>query len=342
MRTSIGGNVQQIFNGRNADEARIAEADGAGSNAPYEKIIAAAKQQVKELGCFVAGTLVHTQEGLRPIEQIKVGDYVLSKSESGEGEASYKRVTRTFEKEGQEVWYVGYILPNEPIKMEFVVVTGNHPFWVVRLENDSEIKEVMAWVDADKFYELVAQTGLYPVFEIQNKQLVRWGDSGPLLRTSTPEVGVVYSYPDGEPFYEGWGVDFSRGIPELVCDEAGSAYISILDIEPEEYVYGENSILSISGGFHPMLHKVYNLEVEDNHTYYVGAAGVLVHNTCAKEVGRVNATKLRSLKPAWHKPLAGKFFSYPARIPAGIKNGEYGDHIVIDAVINREWKTFGE
>ena len=28
-----------------------------------------------------------------------------------------------------------------------------------------------------------------------------------------------------------------------------------------------------------MLRKVYNLEVEDNHTYFVGEAGVLVHNT---------------------------------------------------------------
>ena len=29
-------------------------------------------------GCFVAGTLVHTKDGLVQIEQIKVGDWVLS------------------------------------------------------------------------------------------------------------------------------------------------------------------------------------------------------------------------------------------------------------------------
>jgi hypothetical protein len=33
---------------------------------------------------FVAGTLIHTQTGLKPIEQIQVGDFVLSKPESGE------------------------------------------------------------------------------------------------------------------------------------------------------------------------------------------------------------------------------------------------------------------
>ncbi|MBL0231797.1 MAG: Hint domain-containing protein [Moraxellaceae bacterium] len=45
---------------------------------------------------FVAGTLVHTDKGLVPIEQLKVGDMVLSKHESGEGEQAYKRVVKTF------------------------------------------------------------------------------------------------------------------------------------------------------------------------------------------------------------------------------------------------------
>lgn len=46
--------------------------------------------------CFVAGTLIHTDKGLVPIEQLKVGDMVLSKHESNTGEQAYKRVVRTF------------------------------------------------------------------------------------------------------------------------------------------------------------------------------------------------------------------------------------------------------
>ena len=58
--------------------------------------------------CFIGGTLVYTREGLRPIEDIKVGDYVLSRPEDGSGETRYKRVTQTFKSENKEVWYVDF------------------------------------------------------------------------------------------------------------------------------------------------------------------------------------------------------------------------------------------
>ena len=45
-------------------------------------------------GCFMAGTLVTTKEGLKPIEEVKIGEYVLSRSEES-GETSYKKVTDT-------------------------------------------------------------------------------------------------------------------------------------------------------------------------------------------------------------------------------------------------------
>ena len=45
-------------------------------------------------GCFMAGTLVTTKEGLKPIEEVKIGEYVLSRNEES-GEHSYKKVTDT-------------------------------------------------------------------------------------------------------------------------------------------------------------------------------------------------------------------------------------------------------
>jgi Pretoxin HINT domain len=52
--------------------------------------------------CFVAGTLVVTQEGLRPIESIQAGERVASRDEAS-GQVVFERVERTF------------VTPNEPL-----------------------------------------------------------------------------------------------------------------------------------------------------------------------------------------------------------------------------------
>ena len=78
--------------------------------------------------CFAKGTLVHTKEGLVPIEKLKVGDWVLSKPEDGTGEVAYKRVTHTFahansrvkfQKFQQEIPGSGLPFPNKNSRVEF-------------------------------------------------------------------------------------------------------------------------------------------------------------------------------------------------------------------------------
>ena len=53
-------------------------------------------------GCFIAGTLVTTRLGLKPIEKIVIGDYVLSRNEETR-EDSYKKVTDTLVRSTQEI-----------------------------------------------------------------------------------------------------------------------------------------------------------------------------------------------------------------------------------------------
>ncbi|WP_294351209.1 EndoU domain-containing protein [uncultured Clostridium sp.] len=53
-------------------------------------------------GCFVAGTLVHTEEGIKKIEDIKIGDRVLSFNEET-NETSYKEVIDTIERSTYEI-----------------------------------------------------------------------------------------------------------------------------------------------------------------------------------------------------------------------------------------------
>lgn len=71
--------------------------------------------------CFLAGTLILTEDGEIPIEKISVGDYVLSFNEKIQKE-EYSLVSEKFVHETR-----GYFIINEKIK-----VTGEHPFYTAR------------------------------------------------------------------------------------------------------------------------------------------------------------------------------------------------------------------
>lgn len=142
--------------------------------------------QVHIRTCFPAGTLVHTKDGTKVIEDIQVGDVVLSWNEKT-GNREYKRVTNIWQRTTNELYEVK--LPGQ----EPIVTTWNHPFWSVTQS---------AWVETKDLKE-----------------------------------GEILALEDGSE----------------VANE------SIIHYDTEETT-------------------VYNFEVEDNHTYYVSEAGVLVHN----------------------------------------------------------------
>lgn len=77
--------------------------------------------------CFVAGTLVQTASGARPIEEIKEGDSVLSWNEQS-GRAEYQRVTRTFVRRADSLVTVT-IEGEEDAPLG---TTEEHPFYVHR------------------------------------------------------------------------------------------------------------------------------------------------------------------------------------------------------------------
>lgn len=85
--------------------------------------------------CFVAGTLVHTASGLTPIEQVQVGDLVLSRDPQT-GEQGYKAVSETFVTHPDSLVRIEYSIEQstaaasmlEPCAIE---CTGEHPFYVV-------------------------------------------------------------------------------------------------------------------------------------------------------------------------------------------------------------------
>ena len=82
--------------------------------------------------CFVAGTKIHTQDGLKNIEQIRAEDLVLSRSESDSEDKRphYKRVVATFVTRPIELFHVEYVTDSDVV--EVLTVTAPHPFFESR------------------------------------------------------------------------------------------------------------------------------------------------------------------------------------------------------------------
>ena len=95
---------------------------------------------------LAAGSLVHTKHGLVPIEQLQVGDQVLSKAADGSGELIYKSVTQTMITENVPIFLLEfdpYVDPslsmNDQINLRRalrkqmqpapLLLSANHPFW---------------------------------------------------------------------------------------------------------------------------------------------------------------------------------------------------------------------
>ncbi|MEM1060433.1 MAG: polymorphic toxin-type HINT domain-containing protein, partial [Verrucomicrobiota bacterium] len=89
-------------------------------------------KMLESIMCFVAGTLIHTHDGLVAIENIQPGMWVLSRDPSTQ-ELDYKQVVQTFVTHPTRLYHLCYRTRegdggNE--NSELVSCTGEHPFWV--------------------------------------------------------------------------------------------------------------------------------------------------------------------------------------------------------------------
>jgi hypothetical protein len=242
-------------------------------------------------GCFAAGTLVHTKDGLKPIEKIKVGDYVLSRPDNDpSAEDAYKRVTRTICHENMPVWRVSCDFGNCSSDL---IVTGNHPFYVAGPldEYDGDWNpNWVGWCRADKLQgndDILLMNGGHASLGFAAHGLA------PIFKTGIDGFGWIYN------------LDYRN----LEYNGGGGYVINMTEEITEHYDFYEKSIPF----FHPPLEEVscceihplvgasllvpelseqwfyrctvYNFEVEDYHTYFVGEIGVWVHNqNCANEI----------------------------------------------------------
>lgn len=107
--------------------------------------------------CFPAGTPVHTENGLAPIEAIRVGDRVLAYDEAA-GNNEYKPVTRLYRNRADQ-------LVNLRIGEELLQATPSHPFYV----------PAIGWLPAKDLkpgYSVLQACGSYA--KIKSVETVSW------------------------------------------------------------------------------------------------------------------------------------------------------------------------
>jgi hypothetical protein len=231
--------------------------------------------------CFAAGTLVHTREGMKPIEQIQVGDWVLSKPENGEGEQAYKRVTRTIKHENKAVCRVR-TGSNKKVGDVYVdqklIVTGSHPFYVVGQHKEEwwdqedwdAMPKYMGWRRADWLEENLDMVLL------ANGETMRVSMVEPIWKTKQEGIGWITGAPDGEL---GHLIELHDGkISENFSDWIHYGDCVYTDVVDAEHFGLRHETPEIAEQWAYKC-DVYNLEVEDFHTYYVGEQGIWVHDT---------------------------------------------------------------
>lgn len=150
--------------------------------------------------CFIAGTLVHTKEGLKPIETLQIGDLVLSYPDTEPAPAAYRN-----ERE--------HLYKYRPIKNVFV-------------HDDQPITMLTVWDLANNIKETIHTAPNHPIY-VKNRgwleaEKLKWGNS-------------VKDY------------DFADVLVKKILPTQQRA-------------------------------QVFNIEVDEFHTYFVGELGVWVHN----------------------------------------------------------------
>jgi hypothetical protein len=271
------------------EEMLRANSDRFAGDALYKKVIQDAARETAipravtlPGGCFIAGTLVHTKEGLVPIEKISVGDWVLSQPETT-GAFAYKRVARTITFENKEVVSVDFATADS---IGTVVATGNHPFWV----------KGVGWTRAD-----LLKVG--EELELKGGVKCTVFNRSPVFRTDHPNLGWIEGG-FGNSNADGWGrlIDFRNGHVSINYDHTQQVRNDVIDRNEGDYLKT----------------CVYNLEIEDFHTYYVGELGVWVHNTNCGDIGVSLVEASAGVRPS---PATRVYRKGEANALPGVKQG---------------------
>ena len=121
---------------------------------------------VKGTGCFIAGTKVQTENGLKNIEDIKVGEKVLSYNENTNSK-EYNKVSKTYKHDDniEDLYEIYY--DNEIIK-----VTSKHPVYVnLKLRNNIILQIPTFEINSNKYNGKQEMYNNYTAYRVYAKNL---------------------------------------------------------------------------------------------------------------------------------------------------------------------------
>ncbi len=172
--------------------------------------------------CLAAGTLIHTRNGLVRIENIRVGDLVLSQPEF-EGELAYRAVLNTMVNFGKSVYAVEYAHGADH-NSHFLIASHDHPFWI----------EGQEWTAAESL-----RAGQLLQLADGSAAVIR--GAAPIFTTQIPDVGVA------RDSNSGWEVALDLGQDEITVIDPNQFHLPVLERDQE---FGSQVFNFEVDGFH--------------------------------------------------------------------------------------------
>lgn len=220
---------------------------------------------------FVAGTLVHTDQGLVPIQELKIGDRVLSRAENDpDAPNEYKCVTKVMSFEDSTIIQLPYLQESSPELINIIYLSDCNLVW---------LEENKRWVTA---IDLVTSNKLTVINNEDSTYVWKPSEVTKLISKN----GEIYGYCNG--IIE----DLKYGNSLLKFENGELFTCNVDDIRHSEDKYIDNLKKIELKNNNNMDEKgfevarigqtkfripVHNLEVDDFQTYFVGELGVWVH-----------------------------------------------------------------
>ena len=204
-------------------------------------------------GGFASGTLVHTEQGLMPIEQVQVGMQVLSQAEPG-GARKLQPVRSTSHQPQQPVWVIRVRVVGEEFPTT-LLATPEQRFGVQAVKQDGD--SVFIWPTAEQ---------LAPGWRVHLAE----GDPAYIhlaaVLRQTQHVGCAFALDKRAVL----------GMPGVAMDARGEHIVLLHNpLSAQMHDECEHGRLQLGA---PWLTTIHSLSVEHSHSYFVGDTGVWVQD----------------------------------------------------------------